>query len=49
MLSDVFIKRPRLAGVISMVLTIAGLIALTAMPVRPPPATAPPVAPVRAA
>ena len=49
MLSDVFIKRPRLAGVISMVLTIAGLIALTAMPVERFPEIARPVVQVRAA
>ena len=49
MLSDVFIKRPRLAGVISIVLTIAGLIAVTAMPVERYPEIAPPVVQVRAA
>ena len=47
MLSDVFIKRPRLAGVISIVLTIAGLIAVTAMPVERYPEIAPPVVQVR--
>ncbi len=42
MISDVFIKRPRLAGVISIVLFIAGLIAMTAMPVERFPDIAPP-------
>lgn len=49
MLSDVFIHRPRLAGVISIVLTIAGLIAVTAMPVERYPEIAPPVVQVQAA
>ena len=34
MLADTFIKRPRLAGVISIVLFLAGLIALRGMPVE---------------
>ncbi|MFV0491513.1 MAG: efflux RND transporter permease subunit [Pseudorhodobacter sp.] len=42
MLSDVFIKRPRLAGVISIVLFIAGLLAMRAMPVERFPDLAPP-------
>lgn len=42
MLSDVFIKRPRLAGVISIVLFLAGLIAVTAMPVERYPDITPP-------
>ena len=33
MISVVFISRPRLAAVISIVLTLAGLIALTALPI----------------
>ena len=33
MLSDIFIARPRLAAVISIVLTLAGLIALRALPI----------------
>lgn len=48
MLSDIFIKRPRLAGVISIVLTIAGLIAVTAMPVERYPEITPPVVQVTA-
>ena len=42
MLSDIFIKRPRLAGVISIVLFLAGLIALTRMPVEQFPDIVPP-------
>ncbi len=48
MLSDVFINRPRLAGVISIVLTIAGMIAMTAMPVERYPDISPPVVQVLA-
>ena len=33
MISDLFISRPRLAAVISIVITLAGLIALGALPV----------------
>lgn len=33
MISDVFIRRPRLAMVISLVITIAGLIAIEVIPV----------------
>ncbi len=42
MLSDIFISRPRLSAVISIVLTLAGLIALGALPVAQYPAIVPP-------
>jgi multidrug efflux pump subunit AcrB len=42
MISDVFIKRPRLSAVISIVLTLAGLIALRALPVAQYPDIVPP-------
>ncbi|MDT1063300.1 multidrug efflux RND transporter permease subunit [Paracoccus sp. CPCC 101403] len=42
MLSQVFIDRPRLAAVISIILTLAGLIALTALPVAQYPDIVPP-------
>jgi hydrophobe/amphiphile efflux-1 (HAE1) family protein len=42
MIADVFIRRPRLAGVISIVLFLAGLIALTRMPVEQFPDIVPP-------
>ena len=42
MLADIFIKRPRFAGVISIVLFLAGLIALTRMPVEQFPDIVPP-------
>ncbi|HSQ08133.1 MAG TPA: efflux RND transporter permease subunit, partial [Chromatiaceae bacterium] len=42
MISDVFIDRPRLSIVISVVLTIAGLIAITAIPVAQVPDIVPP-------
>ncbi len=42
MISDVFIKRPRLAMVVSIVLTLAGLIALTRLPVAQFPDIVPP-------
>ncbi|SIO33897.1 hydrophobe/amphiphile efflux-1 (HAE1) family protein [Rhodovulum sp. ES.010] len=42
MLADTFIRRPRLAGVISIVLFLAGLIALTRMPVEQFPDIVPP-------
>jgi hydrophobe/amphiphile efflux-1 (HAE1) family protein len=42
MIADVFIRRPRLAGVISIVLFIAGLIALLRMPVEQFPDIVPP-------
>ncbi len=42
MISDVFIDRPRLAAVISVVITIAGLIAITRIPVAQFPDIVPP-------
>ena len=42
MISDVFIKRPRLAIVVSIVMTVAGLIALTAIPIAQFPEIVPP-------
>ncbi len=48
MISDVFIKRPRLAGVISIVMFVAGLIAITALPVERYPDITPPVVSVNA-
>ena len=42
MISSVFIRRPRLAIVISVVISIAGVIALRAIPVAQPPQTVPP-------
>jgi len=42
MISDVFIKRPRLAIVVSVVMTVAGLIALTAIPIAQFPEIVPP-------
>ncbi|HEX8026899.1 MAG TPA: multidrug efflux RND transporter permease subunit [Vicinamibacterales bacterium] len=42
MISDIFINRPRLAVVISIVLTLAGVIALTAIPVAQFPEIVPP-------
>jgi hydrophobe/amphiphile efflux-1 (HAE1) family protein len=42
MLADTFIRRPRLAGVISIVMFLAGLIALTRMPVEQFPDIVPP-------
>ncbi|MEM9901890.1 MAG: efflux RND transporter permease subunit, partial [Pseudomonadota bacterium] len=42
MIADVFIRRPRLAGVISIVLTLAGFIALTRLPVEQFPDIVPP-------
>lgn len=49
MLADIFIKRPRFAGVISIVLFLAGLIALTRMPVEQFPDIVPPQVAVVAA
>ena len=49
MLANTFISRPRLAGVISMVLFLAGLIALTRMPVEQFPDIVPPQVSVTAA
>jgi HAE1 family hydrophobic/amphiphilic exporter-1 len=48
MISDVFIRRPRLAFVISIVITIAGLIAMQAIPVAQYPQIAPPTVQVSA-
>ena len=48
MISAVFIRRPRLALVISIVITVAGLIALTALPVAQFPDIVPPQVQVRA-
>ena len=42
MISDVFIDRPRLSIVISVVITIAGLIAITQIPVAQFPDIVPP-------
>ena len=42
MFSQIFISRPRLAAVISIVLTLAGLIALTALPIAQYPDIVPP-------
>jgi multidrug efflux pump subunit AcrB len=42
MIADTFISRPRLAGVISIVLFLAGLIAMTRMPVEQFPNIVPP-------
>ena len=42
MISDTFIKRPRLAAVISIVITIAGLVALTRLPIAQFPDIVPP-------
>ena len=49
MLANTFISRPRLAGVISIVLFLAGLIALTRMPVEQFPDIVPPQVSVTAA
>ncbi|MEE2809524.1 MAG: efflux RND transporter permease subunit, partial [Pseudomonadota bacterium] len=48
MISEVFIRRPRLAMVISIVITIAGLIAMSAIPVAQYPEIAPPTVQVSA-
>jgi hydrophobe/amphiphile efflux-1 (HAE1) family protein len=48
MISTVFIRRPRLAFVISIVIMVAGLIALTALPVAQFPDIVPPQVQVRA-
>ena len=42
MISNVFIERPRLAFVVSIVITLAGLIAITAIPVAQFPDIVPP-------
>jgi HAE1 family hydrophobic/amphiphilic exporter-1/multidrug efflux pump len=49
MISRVFIERPRLAGVVSIVLTLAGLIAIGALPIAQYPQVTPPQVVVRAA
>jgi hydrophobe/amphiphile efflux-1 (HAE1) family protein len=48
MIFDVFIRRPRLAMVISIVITLAGLIAMTVIPVAQYPEIAPPTVKVAA-
>ena len=48
MIADIFIRRPRLAAVISIVLFLAGLIALTRMPIEQYPNITPPVVSVTA-
>ena len=48
MISDVFIKRPRLAIVIAIVITIAGLISILTIPVAQYPDIAPPTVQVTA-
>jgi len=42
MISDVFVDRPRLAVVVAVVITIAGLLALTRIPVAQFPDIVPP-------
>ena len=42
MISDIFVDRPRLAFVISIVITLAGIIAITAIPVAQFPDIVPP-------
>src|SRR3954453_20375071 len=42
MISDIFIDRPRLAFVVSIVITLAGIIAMTAIPVAQLPDIVPP-------
>ena len=49
MISDIFIDRPRLSAVISIVITLAGLIALTRMPIAQFPDIVPPQVSVTAA
>ncbi len=48
MISEVFIRRPRMAMVVSIVITIAGLIAMTVIPVAQYPEIAPPTVKVSA-
>ncbi|MBL7076095.1 MAG: efflux RND transporter permease subunit [Kiritimatiellae bacterium] len=48
MISRVFIERPRLAGVISIVLTLAGIISIGALPIAQFPQVTPPQVVVRA-
>ncbi len=49
MISRVFIERPRLAGVISIVLTLAGIISIFALPIAQYPQVTPPQVVVRTA
>ncbi|MBC8206552.1 MAG: efflux RND transporter permease subunit [Kiritimatiellales bacterium] len=49
MISRVFIERPRLAGVISIVLTLAGIISIGSLPIAQYPQVTPPQVVVRAA
>ena len=42
MISRVFIERPRLAGVVSIVLTLAGLLSIGALPIAQYPQVTPP-------
>ncbi len=48
MISRIFIERPRLAGVISIVLTLAGIISIRALPIAQYPQVTPPQVIVRA-
>lgn len=48
MISDIFIKRPRLAMVVSLVITLAGLISILSIPVAQYPEIAPPTVRVSA-
>ena len=48
MIADTFIRRPRLAAVISIVMFLAGLIAMTRMPIEQYPNITPPVVAVTA-
>ena len=49
MISKIFIERPRLAGVVSIVLTLAGIISIGALPIAQYPQVTPPQVVVRAA
>ena len=49
MVSRVFIERPRLAGVVSIVLTLAGIISIGTLPIAQYPQVTPPMVAVRAA
>ena len=48
MISRVFIDRPRLAGVVSIVLMLAGILSITALPITQYPQVTPPQIVVRA-
>ena len=48
MISRVFIERPRLAGVVSIVLTLAGLLSIFSLPITQYPQVTPPQIVVRA-